>query len=152
MRIKKELRKTEADQTSLATLITSDNHNKTISFFTFTSPDTPFIIGFPWLQKHNPHIDWARKTIASWSLFFVSLTALRSAVPINTGFSFPQISQPPDLSWVPSEYHVSCLSSCRSRHLRTASPISFSQFLRLLRYPCVSSYFCPISSVIKYCI
>lgn len=50
-------------------LIASSNHNEAISFFTFPSPDTLLILGFPWLQKHSPHTDWARKEIASCSSF-----------------------------------------------------------------------------------
>lgn len=50
-------------------LIASSNHNEAFSFFTFPSPDTLLILGFPWLQKHTPHTDWARKKIASCSSF-----------------------------------------------------------------------------------
>lgn len=50
-------------------LIASSNDNEAISFFTFPSPDTLLIFGFPWLQKHNTHTDWTRKKIASCSSF-----------------------------------------------------------------------------------
>lgn len=59
-------------QTAPVKLVTCGNHNEQIPFFTFPSPDNPLILGYPWLQKHNPHIDWAGKKIASWSLFCLS--------------------------------------------------------------------------------
>jgi hypothetical protein len=33
-------------------------------FITTLSKNTPLIFGLPWLQRHNPIIDWARMTIA----------------------------------------------------------------------------------------
>lgn len=57
-------------------LIAPSNHNEAISFFTFPSPDTLLILEFPWLQKHSPHTDWARKKMQ----FILSCKLSTSAV------------------------------------------------------------------------
>ena len=31
------------------------------------SPQQPIILGYPWLRRHNPHIDWSTGTILQWS-------------------------------------------------------------------------------------
>lgn len=49
------------------TLILSGNHSEKVSLFLFKAPDTPLVLGFPWLQLHNPHIDWARGCLSGWS-------------------------------------------------------------------------------------
>lgn len=43
-------------QTGPITLVTSGDH-EIISLLIFISLDSPLILGFPWLKKHNPHID-----------------------------------------------------------------------------------------------
>lgn len=91
-------------QTAPGKLVTSGNHNESLSFFTFSSPDTPLILGYPWLQRHNPHIDWAGSKIASWSLFCLA-NCLRSAVPAPPANLSPPVSQAPDLSSIPPKYH-----------------------------------------------
>ena len=35
------------------------NHNKSISLHLLDSPEFPVVLGFPWLNHHNPHIDWS---------------------------------------------------------------------------------------------
>lgn len=40
------------------------NHSELAFFFIINlSKDTPLILGIPWLQKHNPHIDWPSMTL-----------------------------------------------------------------------------------------
>lgn len=40
------------------------NHEELCLFFvTDLSPDTPVILGLPWLRRHNPSIDWTRMTL-----------------------------------------------------------------------------------------
>lgn len=47
-------------------LISSGNHHEASDFFIFDSPETQLILEFPWLQKHNPRIDWVQKRIEGW--------------------------------------------------------------------------------------
>ncbi len=55
--------------TQCVTLILSGNHNEEIQFFLIHSPSAPVVLGHTWLVKHNPHIDWAHKSILAWSPF-----------------------------------------------------------------------------------
>lgn len=117
-------------------LVTSGNHNELLSFFTFPSPDTPLILGYPWLQRHNPHIDWAGKKITSWSLFCL-VNCLRSAVPPASAERIPALSQAPDLSSIPPEYHdlqqvFNKDKALSLSHLtdRMTAPLTYSRELR----------------------
>ena len=56
------------------------NHNKTISLHLLDSPEFPVVLGFPWLNRPNPHIDWPTGSILEWGptchatcLFFLGL-------------------------------------------------------------------------------
>lgn len=64
---------------------------------------TSFILGIPWLKRHNPHIDWATATIRSWSAH-CHAHCLQSAVPPRTVNTAPP-QEENDLTKVPSEYH-----------------------------------------------
>lgn len=33
----------------------SGNHQEVIQFNIITAPDTPLVLGYPWLKIHNPH-------------------------------------------------------------------------------------------------
>ncbi len=55
--------------TQCVTLILSGNHAEEIQFFLIHSPSAPVVLGHTWLVKHNPHIDWAHKSILAWSPF-----------------------------------------------------------------------------------
>lgn len=90
-------------QTAPVKLVTSGNHQENITLFTTSSLDAPVILGFPWLQKHNPHIDWTGKRVASWSLFCLA-NCLKSALPLEASNSPLSVVSPPDLSAVPPEY------------------------------------------------
>ncbi len=48
-------------------LCTGAFHTETIRLFVFQSPQTPIILGLPWLEKHNPTISWSDKQIIQWS-------------------------------------------------------------------------------------
>ncbi len=48
-------------------LCTGAFHMETIRLFVFQSPQTPIILGLPWLEKHNPTISWPDKQITHWS-------------------------------------------------------------------------------------
>lgn len=45
-------------QTAPVPMLLSGNHHEVIQFHIIDHPDIPLILGFPWLQLHNPHIDW----------------------------------------------------------------------------------------------
>ncbi len=51
------------------TLSTGVLHTETIRLFVFQSPQTPLILGLPWLEKHNPCISWSERQITRWSEF-----------------------------------------------------------------------------------
>ncbi|KAK3550601.1 hypothetical protein QTP70_000678 [Hemibagrus guttatus] len=42
-------------------------HFEELSFFMISSPANPIILGFPWLQLHNPHMSWREGEITRWS-------------------------------------------------------------------------------------
>lgn len=44
-------------------LCTGAFHTETIRLFVFQSPQTPIILGLPWLENHNPCISWTEKQI-----------------------------------------------------------------------------------------
>ncbi|KAL0154169.1 hypothetical protein M9458_050527, partial [Cirrhinus mrigala] len=49
------------------TLLIEPAHQETIRFFIISSPQSPLILGYPWLNQHEPTISWARGTITHWS-------------------------------------------------------------------------------------
>lgn len=61
------------------------------------------VLGHPWLVQHNPHINWVRSTILSWSLSCHG-NCLVSAIPAVSSVSVFQ-EEPGDLTGVPEEYH-----------------------------------------------
>lgn len=97
---------TVTHRTEPLTLIPSGNHRETIQFYILTSPTTLLILGFPWLSKHNPHIDWSLVRISSWSSLCHSV-CLQSALvqTTNPGSTPCVIPEPLDLSNNPEEYH-----------------------------------------------
>ncbi len=48
------------------TLRTGALHTETIRLFVFQSPQTPLILGLPWMEKHNPCISWSERQIIQW--------------------------------------------------------------------------------------
>lgn len=87
------------------------NHYELMSFHLFNSAQHPLILGFPWLNKHNPHIDWHSGKIKGWGKDcehsckgnHVTWTDISEA-PV-TELSSGNDSDYPDLSKVPSCYH-----------------------------------------------
>lgn len=69
-----------------------------------SSCHAPLVLGLPWLQKHNPVIDWAAGKVTSWSSFCHS-TCLKSALPPCSESLHVVPPEPPDLSSVPPVYH-----------------------------------------------
>ena len=79
----------------------SGNHTETLSFHLINAPQQPVILGFPWLRRHNPHIDWSSGTILQWSTHCHAI-CLKSALSPASGLTVP--SEFPDLSQVPKDY------------------------------------------------
>lgn len=48
-------------QTSPVILLFDDGHQKKTHFLLYKSIHHTLILGFPWLLKHIPHIDWAKR-------------------------------------------------------------------------------------------
>lgn len=85
-------------------LVLSGNHVEKISLFLFKAPETPLVLGYPWLQRHNPQIDWSHSCVTGWSVKCHE-QCLKSAVPNITANIPAEVSTTPDLSNVPSDYH-----------------------------------------------
>ncbi|KAL0152980.1 hypothetical protein M9458_051733 [Cirrhinus mrigala] len=54
--------------TDVITLRVEPSHQETIRLFVISSPQSPIILGYPWLNLHGPTIAWANRTITRWSL------------------------------------------------------------------------------------
>ena len=57
----------------------SGNHHETLTFHLIHAPQQPVILGYPWLRRHNPHIDWTSGSILQWSAHCHAV-CLRSAL------------------------------------------------------------------------
>ncbi|KAL4007989.1 hypothetical protein ACER0C_001841 [Sarotherodon galilaeus] len=97
-------------------LVLSGNHVEKISLFLFKAPETPKVLGYPWLQQHNPQIDWSHSCVTGWSVKCHEL-CLKSAVPNITDNVPAEVSTIPDLSNVPSDYHDLVPVFCKDRAL-----------------------------------
>jgi len=62
-------------------LLLSDNHQDTLSFVALDFSHCPLVLGFPWLQTHNPQLDWSTGHIISWSHFCHSHCLVSAAAP-----------------------------------------------------------------------
>ncbi|KAJ8332896.1 hypothetical protein SKAU_G00417920 [Synaphobranchus kaupii] len=85
-------------------LIISGNHHEFIQFHIIHSPNHPLILGLPWLQVHNPVIDWKSHHIQAWSRQ-CHQTCLRSAPAPAGGAPTPPQDTKPSLENVPAPYH-----------------------------------------------
>lgn len=89
--------------TSPVNLTLSGNHHESISLHLISSPQTPLVLGHPWLKLHNPHIDWALGKIMGWSTHCHSVCLKSALSPVGRAIEQPPYN--PDLSLVPSVYH-----------------------------------------------
>jgi len=64
------------------------------------SPRIPLILGYPWLLRHNPHIDWPIGAIREWSPLCRLVCLKQAAAPTKS----PSPSVFPDVVGVPPEY------------------------------------------------
>uniref|UniRef100_A0A8P4GPN0 Gypsy retrotransposon integrase-like protein 1 n=1 Tax=Dicentrarchus labrax TaxID=13489 RepID=A0A8P4GPN0_DICLA len=104
-------------QTVPLTLILSGNHREEISLLVISSPNTPVVLGYPWLKLHNPQFDWSTGSLISWSAHCHSHCLQSASVTHPT---VPKPPEPPDLSAVPVEYHN--LGEVFSKHRAVSLP------------------------------
>ncbi|XP_060786982.1 alpha-2-macroglobulin-like [Neoarius graeffei] len=81
-----------------------DSHQEELSFHLIQSPEFPIVLGFPWLTRHNPHLDWGSRTILQWgptchASCLVSSTCPEFLKPLELSQALPELSR------VPPEYH-----------------------------------------------
>lgn len=93
-----------SEQTPKLPLLLAGNHRERISFQIMLSSQAPLVLTLPWLQVHNPVIDWVAGRVVSWSLFCHSscLKSAQSPCPLTNCVAPPE---PPDVSSVPPIYH-----------------------------------------------
>ncbi|KAL0174051.1 hypothetical protein M9458_030019 [Cirrhinus mrigala] len=80
------------------TLHIEPSHHEIIRFFVITSPHTPVILGYPWLNLHGPTIAWTNGTISHWSPYCQE-HCLQPRIPLQ----IPSRTQPVKKA-IPSEY------------------------------------------------
>jgi hypothetical protein len=78
------------------------NHSETIPFLLIKSPQVPMVLGFSWLQQHNPLIYWSAGASMCWSPF-CHAHCLKSAQPAP-GHLPGGLEVALDLSVIPAEY------------------------------------------------
>ena len=79
------------------------NHHETIRLHVIDCPLSPLVLGYPWLQLHNPHINWVTGEITSWGSHCFQRCLGSAATPDSA--DSPTSVAPPDMSTVPQEYH-----------------------------------------------
>uniref|UniRef100_A0A8C6KJR4 Gypsy retrotransposon integrase-like protein 1 n=1 Tax=Nothobranchius furzeri TaxID=105023 RepID=A0A8C6KJR4_NOTFU len=85
-------------------LIISGNHVETLSFLLFPIKQSPIVLGFNWLQRHNPSLNWHNLRVDSWSSFCHSSCLQSALLPNSAPFSQTE-GETSDLSHVPDIYH-----------------------------------------------
>ncbi|KAI2657028.1 Transposon Tf2-6 polyprotein [Labeo rohita] len=100
------------------TLRLEPGHQEIIHFFTITSPQSPLILGFPWLNHHEPTISWARGVITHWSSN-CQRSCLQSASKTPTNAIITPSNQT-----IPAEYHdlLEAFSTVRATELPPHRP------------------------------
>ena len=82
------------------------DHQECMKFFLINSSSHALILGFPWLLRHNPHIDWRSGEILGWGKDCESRCIdSREVTRLNiVSADSPADPEYPDLSSVPSCY------------------------------------------------
>lgn len=60
----------------------SGNHSEQIRLYVMPAPQTPLVLGLPWLRQHNPLINWATNKIFAWSIFCLSYCLQTALSPL----------------------------------------------------------------------
>ncbi|KAI2647134.1 Transposon Tf2-6 polyprotein [Labeo rohita] len=82
------------------TLHIEPGHQETIRFFVITSPQSPLILGFPWLDRHEPTIAWAKGAVINWSPH-----CQQSCIQPSLKTPFCSTTSQSLNSTIPAEYH-----------------------------------------------
>lgn len=82
----------------------SNDHSEDITFFAYSLSLQPIMLGLPWLQRHNPVIDWTTGRITFNSVYCKS-SCLPPASPPAMTVPVCVDPDPPDISGVPPCYH-----------------------------------------------
>lgn len=116
-------------KTVSVSLVISGNHHESIPFLLISLPQTPLVLGYPWLRLQNPHVDWALGKIVGWSTHCHAL-CLKSALPLADGAVWysPAETSLAGLTNAPAEYHDLCevFSKSRARSLPPHRPYDCS--------------------------
>uniref|UniRef100_A0A8C4DQ98 ribonuclease H n=1 Tax=Dicentrarchus labrax TaxID=13489 RepID=A0A8C4DQ98_DICLA len=87
-------------QTNPVRMLLPGGHSETIQFLLLSTPSQPVILGYPWLRRHNPNIDWTTCSIQKWGE-----TCQRTCLRIPSLSSASPVPAPaPDLIGVPAAY------------------------------------------------
>lgn len=84
--------------------VVSGNHHEHISFHIINSLQLPVTLGYPWLCRHRPRIDWITGAISSWSSQSLSLCLKSAPSDVSQKKRHPAGSYP-DMDSVPSQDH-----------------------------------------------
>ncbi|KAI2667669.1 Transposon Tf2-9 polyprotein [Labeo rohita] len=100
------------------TLRIEPSHQETIRLFIIASPQSPVILGYPWLHLHGPSITWANRTITHWSPRCHQHCLQSQARPDHQ----PQIHTPANT--IPAEYQdlLEAFSRTKATHLPAHRP------------------------------
>ncbi|KAL0151774.1 hypothetical protein M9458_052925, partial [Cirrhinus mrigala] len=100
------------------TLLIEPSHQETIRFFIISSPQLPLILGYPWLNQHEPTISWAQGTITHWS----SHCRQHCTQPATRSSAFPTHRAP--CNTIPVEYQdlIEAFSRTRATQLPPHRP------------------------------
>uniref|UniRef100_A0A672Z804 Gypsy retrotransposon integrase-like protein 1 n=1 Tax=Sphaeramia orbicularis TaxID=375764 RepID=A0A672Z804_9TELE len=102
-------------QTQPVTVRFADGHTESLSFHVYHSAAHPLILGFPWLQRHNPQLDWSTGEVRSWGKDcfscgiehndsdFLSPADSVSVAPVQVASD--EMTDFPALNKVPVQYH-----------------------------------------------
>uniref|UniRef100_A0A3B3H730 Gypsy retrotransposon integrase-like protein 1 n=1 Tax=Oryzias latipes TaxID=8090 RepID=A0A3B3H730_ORYLA len=82
-----------------------DNHTETVRFHILRNIDLPVILGLPWLQRHNPQVDWLTGRILTWSTDCHRNCLGAMETPSVPSQKIISIEKYPDLSKIPTPYH-----------------------------------------------
>ncbi len=99
--------------TPCVSLVVSGNHRESVVLFLIESPNASLVLGHPWLDQHNPQVDWSRSQIMSWSQSCHACCLGVASSPVSIS---PVLQvEAADLTGVPAEYLDLRLVFSRSR-------------------------------------
>uniref|UniRef100_A0AAY4CSJ3 ribonuclease H n=1 Tax=Denticeps clupeoides TaxID=299321 RepID=A0AAY4CSJ3_9TELE len=76
-------------------------HSEHIHFLVISAPSSPLILGYPWLQLHDPHVLWSENRILDWG----PACRQRCLLPRTSTCSRESPAPPPaDIESIPASY------------------------------------------------